>query len=268
MTDLDHTSEQAESRAAARQPARMITVMSPKGGVGRTALAVNLAYVLNEWAEPNRVVLVDTDLQFGDVALGLQIEPAATFAEAAGAADIDVKTLGGILTRHASGLWVLPAPADPVTAEDIDIAAVVEVLRMLRRMFGYVVIDTAAFLGEPLLTIIEDSDDVLLMVDADLQTVKNVKLSLDTMRLFNFPMDKVRLIVNRADTKSKLDVDELARPLGIPTAVRIADDPRVLVAVNRGEPIVASRRKSKAADGFRDVAQLVARPVDVPAALR
>lgn len=262
------TEPPASTAAGARRAGTQIAVMSPKGGVGRTAVAVNVAMVLNEWAEPNRVVLVDADLQFGDVSLGLQLDPPASFAEAARLRAPDVKALGRLLTQHESGLWVLPAPADPVTAEDIDVDAVVAVLGLLRRMFGYVVVDNGAFLGEPLLTIMEESQHVLLVVDADLQTIKNAKLTLDAMRLFKFPLERVRLVVNRADTKSKLDVDELQRPLGIPVAARIAADPQVLVSVNRGEPIVAAKPKSKVAEGFRSVAKLVADPVDVPRALR
>lgn len=257
-----------ETAAAPSGAGRLVTVMSPKGGVGRTAVTVNVAAALNDWSEPDRVVVVDADLQFGDVSLALQLDPAASFADAAVLAAPEEPSLRRLLTRHDTGLWVLPAPPDPISADDIDVEGVVRVLRLLWRMFAYAVVDTGAFLGEPMLTIMEESEVVLVVVDADLQTIKNVKLSFDAMRRYGFPMEKLRLVVNRADTRSKLDLEELHRPLGIPASARIPYDPEVLVAVNRGEPIVLSRPKSKVAEGFRQVAKLVARPADVRSALR
>lgn len=140
---------------------------------------------------------------------------------------------------------------------------VVKTLGMLKRMFDYIVIDTAPFLDEPVLSILERSDSVLLVVDMDLPSVKNAKLALDTLRLIKFPFEKIHLVLNRVNSKARLDIDELERSLGLEVMAAISSDKLVPRAVNEGEPVVSLYPRSRVARDLRAVARLVVDPADI-----
>ena len=128
---------------------------------------------------------------------------------------------------------------------------------MLKRMFDYVVIDTAPFLDEPVLSILERSDDVLLVVDMDLPSVKNAKLALDTLKLIKFPFEKIKLVLNRVNSKARLDIGELERSLELDVQAAISSDKLVPRAVNEGEPVVSLYPRSRVAKDLRGVTRLV-----------
>ncbi len=249
--------ETADEEAAARL-GRVVTIISPKGGAGKTVTATNVAVALAAWSEPGRVAIMDTDLQFGDVCLALQIDPRTSLVDVARGLDkLDEALLESVMVRHSSGLRVLPAPLEPALADEVSTVAVVKVLSMLKRMFDYIVIDTAPFLDEPVLSILERSEHVLLVVDMDLPSVKNAKLALDTLKLIKFPMSKIKLVLNRANSKARLDVEELERSLGMPVRAAVPSDKLVPRSLNEGVPVVALNPRSRVARGFQDVARLV-----------
>ena len=237
---------------------KVVTVMSPKGGAGKTVTASNVAVALAEWNEPDRVVLMDADLQFGDVCIALQVDPKHTIVDAARDVEkLDEELLGSLLARHETGLRVLAAPLEPALADEVSTPVVVRTLGMLRRMFDYIVIDTAPFLDEPVLSILERSDAVLLVVDMDLPSVKNAKLALDTLRLIKFPFEKIKLVLNRHNSKARLDVSEMERSLGLQVQAAVVSDKLVPRAVNEGVPVVSLNPRSRVARDFKNVARLV-----------
>ncbi len=252
--------DSAEEEAAARL-GRVVTVISPKGGAGKTVTATNVALALAAWTDPNRVMILDTDMQFGDVCLALQIDPRTSIVDVARALDrLDEALMETTMVRHTSGLRVMPAPLEPALADEISTQVVVRVLSMAKRMFDYIVVDTAPFLDEPVLSILERSEHVLLVVDMDLPSVKNAKLALDTLRLIKFPMEKIRLVLNRANSKARLDVEELERSLGMPVRAAVPSDRLVPRSLNEGVPVVVLSPRSRVARGFQDVARLVLAP--------
>lgn len=237
---------------------KVVTIMSPKGGAGKTVTATNVAVSLAEWSEPERVVIVDADLQFGDVCIALQIDPKHTIVDAARDIEkLDEELLGSLLARHTSGLRVLASPLEPALADEVSTVVVVRTIGMLRRMFDYIVIDTAPFLDEPVLSILERSDIVLLVVDMDLPSVKNAKLALDTLRLIKFPFEKIKLVLNRHNSKARLDVGEMERSLGLSVQSAVVSDKLVPRSVNEGVPVVTINPRSRVARDFRNVAKLV-----------
>ncbi len=237
---------------------KVITVMSPKGGAGKTVTASNVAVTLAEWSDPDRVVVFDADLQFGDICIALQVDPRHTVVDAARDIEkLDEEMLGSLLSRHNSGLRVLAAPLEPALADEISTAVVVRTLGMLRRMFDYIVIDTAPFLDEPVLSILERSDAVLLVVDMDLPSVKNAKLALDALRMIKFPFEKIKLVLNRNNSKARLDVGEMERSLGLKIQASVVSDKLVPRSVNEGVPVVQLNPRSRVAKDFRNVARLV-----------
>jgi pilus assembly protein CpaE len=238
---------------------KVITIMSPKGGAGKTMTTVNTALGLAAMADsPERVVILDADLQFGDVCISLQVEPQHTIVDAARDIDkLDEALLDSLLSTHSSGMRVLSAPLEPSLADEVSTQVVVKTIGMLKRMFDYIVIDTAPFLDEPVLSILERSDAVLLVVDMDLPAVKNAKLALDTLALIKFPFEKIKLILNRVNSKARLDIDELERSLGLEVQAAIASDRLVPRAVNEGEPVISLYPRSRPAKDLRAVAALV-----------
>ena len=240
---------------------RLITITSAKGGSGKTVLATNLALVLNR-IEGASVVLVDADLQFGDVCLVLQLEPRFTMVNAAHELhQLDSELLESLLTEHPSGLKVLAAPLEPAFADDITTAGLMQMLDVLQESFDYVIVDTASMLDELILSLIEKSDDVLMLVDMDLPSVKNAKLALETLRLLKFSTANVQLIMNRSNAKAKLDNKEIEGALKMGIAASVPSDAIVAASVNEGRPVVETDPKSKVSKGFESVAALIAEKI-------
>jgi pilus assembly protein CpaE len=237
---------------------RIITVSSAKGGSGKTVLATNLALLLNRFPD-TKVCLVDADLQFGDVCLVLQLEPRFTMVNASHELhQLDAELLDSLLTEHPSGLKVLAAPLEPAFADDITTAGLMQMLDVLKETYDYIIVDTAAMLDELILSLIEKSDDILMVVDMDLPSVKNAKLALETMRLLKFSTSDVKLVLNRSNSKAKLDNREIEGALKMQISAQVPSDAIVAASVNEGRPVVESDPKSKVAKGYESVAELIA----------
>ncbi len=251
-------SPKTEKGPAPRPEGKIITVMAAKGGSGKTVVASNVAMLLARWGDAERVVIADADLQFGDIALVLQIDPKHTVVNAAKEGDsLDAQFLDSVLATHSSGLRVLAAPLEPAFADEVPTLTYARILELLRSSFDYVVVDTAPSLDERLLAILDKSDIVLFVVDMDLPSVKNAKLALETLRILNFPANKVKLVLNRSNSRARLDVDEIERSLRLPISASIPSDGLLPASVNEGVPIVESHPKSKPAKAFEEVARLV-----------
>ena len=179
----------ARRAAGAGGYGRLITVFSTKGGAGKSVIAINLAVILARRSD-RPVVLVDADLQFGDVAVMLKLAPQHTIVDAVSAIDrLDGPLLQSLLARHdPSGLLVLPAPLEPAFADQIGASQMVRIIEMLRQISAFVIVDTPAYFNDVVLGLIEVSDDVLLVAGMDIPNIKNVKIGLQTLRLLNTPM--------------------------------------------------------------------------------
>jgi len=247
--------------AGATGGGRIITITSAKGGSGRTVLATNLALLLNRIPDAD-VCLVDADLQFGDVCLVLQLEPRFTMVHAAHELHkLDAELFESLLTEHPSGLKVLAAPLEPAFADDITTAGLMQMLDVLKESFDYIIVDTASMLDELILSLIEKSDEILMIVDMDLPSVKNAKLALETLRLLKFSTANVRLVMNRSNSKAMLDNKEIEGALRMSIAAAIPPDPLVAASVNEGRPVVDTDPKSRVARGFGAVAELIAEEI-------
>jgi pilus assembly protein CpaE len=239
----------------------VVAVMAGKGGSGKTITATNLAMALTMQRGEDSVVLVDSDLQFGDVALLLQLEPARTLVDAVARLDeLSDARLDGMLLRHESGLRVLAAPLHPASGTDVPAKAIVEVVERLRGMYEVIVIDTPPIFDDHLVTVLEGADEVLVVVDMDLPSVKNAKIALEALRSGRFPMERVRLVVNRANAKARLDLVELERSLGLRVAGSIPSDRLIPQSVNEGIPVVALSPRSRVARAFHTLAALIHLP--------
>ena len=236
---------------------RVVTVFSTKGGAGKSVIATNLAVILAMRSD-RPVVLIDADLQFGDIAVMLKLAPQHTIVDAVGALDrLDASLLQNLLVTHQpSGLLVLPAPLEPAFADQIGAAEMVRIVEILRSFCSFVVIDTPAYFNDVVLGLIEESDDVLLVAGMDIPNIKNVKIGLQTLRLLNTPMDKLRLVLNRANSKVKLDVGEVERTLSVKADALIPSEVAVPQSVNKGMPVVLSDRKAAVSRSLEQLADL------------
>jgi pilus assembly protein CpaE len=221
--------------------ATVITVFSAKGGCGKTTISTNLAAALVDGGR-REVCIVDLDLAFGDVAIAMQLFPTHTISDAVALEDtLDPSAVASLLTQHSPGLRVLSAPVEPGLAENIPVSLVSKLLVVMRDMFDYVIVDTPPAFTDQVLAAFDASDLAILLATLDIPALKNLKLSLETLELLNYPKDKIRLILNRADSKVGLDAGEVEKTLRAPISALVPSSRAVPAATNRGVPIVTDQ---------------------------
>jgi pilus assembly protein CpaE len=238
-----------------RNTGRLLVSFSTKGGVGKSVVSTNLAVGL-ALEHRDRVVIVDADLQFGDVAVMLGVKPVSTTIEAAGAvSSADAQLMDGLLAVHEpSSLRVLCAPIEPSGSDSITPQAMLDIVALLRTMFDYVVVDMPPHFDDTVLAVIEEADDVLLVASMDIPSIKNLKVGMQTLDLLAVDESKLRLVLNRANAKVNLDVADVEKVLGVRASFRVPSDIAVPQAVNRGVPIVMHRPRSPAGEALRALA--------------
>ena len=242
-------------RPEGTQQGRIVTVFSAKGGCGKTTLATNMAAALADRGR-REVCLVDLDLAFGDVAIALQLFPAHTIADAVPLGEnVDFTAIGSLLTPHSPGLTTLVAPVEPGGSEAIPASMVAHILDLLRGQFDYVVVDTPPAFDDQVLTAFDMSDVVCLLATLDIPALKNLKLTLETMELLNYPRDRWRIVMNRADSKVGLSISEVEKTLRTTISVQIPSSRDVPAAINRGVPIVLDDPKHPVSVAIRTFAE-------------
>lgn len=240
-----------------RREPKIITVFSTKGGVGKTTIGTNLAVSIAR-ETGSRVALVDLDLQFGDVAVMLNVLPKRTITELVQEiAGLDADMLETFMVSHPSGIRILPAPTRPEYAELITGSHVEKILGLLKTNYDYIIVDTPAFFHETNLTALDMCDQILLIIALELPTMKNVKLSLEVLDSLHH-RGKIKLILNRSSHEIGIKHSDVERSLGLKTMCHIPSDGRVVVnSVNKGIPFVISDHHTKVAMAIRDLAGMV-----------
>ena len=234
----------------------VIGVFSPKGGVGKTTIATNIAIGLGRVA-PMGVVIVDLDLQFGDVASGLYLNPEHTVTDAVSAsASQDSLVLKAFLTVHPSSIYALCAPRTPVEADDITPQQVSRLIEQLAEQFQYVVVDTAPGLPEVGLAAMEQCTDVVRVSAMDVPSIRGLRSGLEILRRLDLLPETRHVVLNMADSKSGLSVQDVEATIGAPVDVSIPRSKAVAYSTNRGIPVLQDGRKDPAVKGLR---QLVTR---------
>jgi pilus assembly protein CpaE len=253
----------------ARFTGRVITVASPKGGVGKTTAATNLAVGLTA-AAPQSTVLVDLDVQFGDVAYALGLAPEYTLPDAVhGPASEDTMVLKTFLTQHPSGLYAVcgsesPAAGDTVTGDDVN-----RLLQALSREFRYVVVDTAPGLSEQTLAAIDRATDVILLSSMDVPGVRGLRKEMAVLGELGMIPAGRHVVMNFADPKGGLSVRDVEVAIGCGVDVVVPRSLAVPASTNQGVPILASGRKDPAAKEFRRlVSRFAATPLVKPGRYR
>jgi pilus assembly protein CpaE len=221
------------------QLGRVVTVFSPKGGTGKTVTASNLAAALAK--QGRKTLLLDLDLQFGDAAIVMGLEPDKTIYDLVVApGELDIEKLAGYTAKHTSGLDVLPAPLRPEDAELVTESKITRLLEVARECYEAIVVDTSPFFHGPMLATLDRTDELLIVCGLDVPTLKNVRLALQTLELLSFPSSRIKFVLNRANTKVGLSKREVESALKVTMSAEVPSDRSVPVSVNRGTPAVLS----------------------------
>ncbi len=244
-----------------QEPGQVVAVFSPKGGVGRTTVAVNMA-VAAATELGKKVVLVDGSFQFGDVGVLLNLNPKnksiADLVPELEQAGHEVESIDTFVINHSAGIRVLLAPPSPEMAELITPAGVKRVIEALRLTHDLVVVDCTAFFNDTTLAILDSADIILTMLSLEITSIKNMRLFLEVAEQLGYEDGKVRLILNRADSALGIRVADVEHSIGRKVDETIVSDGRsVVYALNRGVPFFLSNREAQVSQDILRLARSV-----------
>jgi pilus assembly protein CpaE len=241
------------------QAGTMIAVLGPKGGTGKTLTACNLAETLaGAGASP---VIVDLDLQFGDVGLALGLRPERTIYDlAVSGGSLDAEKVDSFLARHESGLCALLAPTRPDQAASVTPTFLRSVFDLLRSRHDFVIVDTAPSFGPEVIAAIDSASELCVVGMLDALSLKDTKIGLETLAQMGFDPHEVTLVLNRADTSVGIAMGDVERLLGRRPDVLVPSDRAIPTAITEGRTIVAAEPHSAAARAFASLAQRYVEP--------
>jgi pilus assembly protein CpaE len=240
---------------------KIVCMFSPKGGVGRTTIAANLAIMLHKMSgQP--VAIADCNLQFGDVGIVMNCATSRTIADLVpNIADLSPQVLDSVLVNHESGVRVLLAPTRPEVAELFHPEHVKQILQALRRTHEYVVVDTWTTFQEVILGIFDVSSEIILLTTLDMPAIKNIRVFLDVCDAIQYPKDKVHLVINRADASGGLSVADIEESVQHKVAATLVSAGALVTAsINRGVPFVMTDPSAPISQNIQELARLVLKP--------
>jgi len=244
--DIRETIKRAEENMEDKKTAsKRITIFGTKGGVGKSFLAVNLAVGLMD-KNKNRVSLIDTNYQFGDIALMLDLHPKYSVYDILPVIEqLDSKILDSFLTTHNSGVKVLPAPLDISTSlQGVNSKTTMKILDNLSKMSDYIIVDTSSYFSEYMLNIFKDTDYLIIVSSKDTPSIKNLKITLQILEQIKFPDENIYIILNRADSKVGITVEEVEETIQRKIDIAIPSDRIVPISVNKGVPLITGAPRS------------------------
>jgi pilus assembly protein CpaE len=265
-TALSHQVRFTLAKAVARQsgasPAdegQMVVMIGPKGGSGKTLTATNLAAALADTGRS--VVIVDLDLQFGDVGLALGLAPETTIYDLlASGGSMDAEKVNAFLVEHPSGARALLAPRRPDQAGRITVEFLREVFPLLRATHDTVIVDTPPAFTPEVIAAVDASSEVCMVGMLDALSLKNTRLGLETLQLMGYAEGNIRFLLNRADSHVGITLDDVQAIVGRAPDVFVPSDRAITRSVNEGTPIALKSRGSDAGKAFRGLAALIAGP--------
>jgi pilus assembly protein CpaE len=231
----------------------MICVLGPKGGTGKTLTATNLAAALAQRGE--RTVIVDLDLQFGDVGLALGMRPDKTIYDLArSGGSLDSEKLDAYLMDHPSGLKALLAPTRPDQAAAVTVDFLRDAFGHLRSSSDFVIVDTPPGFTPEVIAAIDSSTHVCLVGMLDSLSLKNTKLGLETLELMGYDPDRISIVLNRADSRVGISHEDVDAVIGRTPSTHIPSDREIPISINEGVPIVMSEERAGASRAFESLA--------------
>lgn len=237
---------------------KVVTVYSPKGGTGCTTIAVNLALALHN--DDTRVVIVDANLQYGDVAVFFNEQGKNTIADLAPLAnELDPEVVEGVLLKHAAtGVSILASPSRPELADKITADQFLKVLEFLRQMYAYIVVDTSPYLSDVTIAAIDASDVIVLISTQDIPAIKNARLFLDLLQTLGIDRGRIAFVMNRFDKRIGITAERVGENLKQEVAAVLPMDERVVIpAMNHGVPFLIEHKTQAISRGIFGLAESV-----------
>ena len=237
-----------------RPQGKVIALYSGKGGVGCTVIATNLAVGLNNADTPT--VLVDANLQFGDVAVALNLQAKNSFVDLASRAEeLDADFVESVLLRHdATDLHVLAAPGRPEMADEVSADQVRNVLQFLKSKFAYVIVDTSSTMDDITLAVLDVTDILVTVATPEIPSIKDTRLLFDLLGVLEFPKERIFFIINKMDKRSGITTDAVGENLKISVDGEIPLDERVITtSINKGSPILISDKGQPSAKAILEI---------------
>jgi pilus assembly protein CpaE len=237
---------------------KVILVYSPKGGTGSTTVAINLGMTLQ--SEETPVALVDGNLEFGDLAVFLNLQGKLTVVDLASRADeLDPEIVEEVMiNHHASGVKILSCPPRPEYAESISGEQFGKVLDYLRRLYSYIVIDAASSLTDVTLAALDTADVILLITTQDIPAIKNARLFLDLVDVLKINRRRVVFIMNKFDKRIGITAEKISESFKQEILAVLPSDERVVIpSVNRGVPFMLGDRSKPIARSFLSLAEII-----------
>lgn len=232
----------------------VITIFSTKGGVGKTVLSTNIATSLASMADA-RVILIDLDLQFGDVGIAMGLSPDKTMLDFTDSMlNADFREIDELLVTHKSGVRVLMAPKGPESADLIDGGRVSTTLSILKKHADFIIIDTTASFNDTVLAALDKSDEICIVLTMDMLSVKNIKLCLRTLNDLKYVREMQKIVINRVENNVGLKVGEIERVLGMNALAKIPADKAVSLSINKGVPVVIDAPKNQVSKEIEELA--------------
>ena len=243
------------------EPGIVVAVFSPKGGVGRTTVAVNMA-VAAATELGKKVVLFDGSFQFGDVGVLLNLNPKnksiADLVPELEQAGHEVESIDTFVINHSAGIRVLLAPPSPEMAELITPSGIKRVIEALRQNHDLVVVDCTSYFNDTTLGILDSADVILTMLSLEITSIKNMRLFLEVANQLGYEGGKVRLVLNRADSALGIRIADVEHSIGRKVDDTIVSDGRsVVYALNRGVPFFLSNREAQVSQDILRLARSV-----------
>ncbi|MDZ7675156.1 MAG: AAA family ATPase [Acidimicrobiales bacterium] len=234
-------------------PNRLITILSPKGGSGKTSVGTNLAVALAA-RYPREVVLIDLDLQFGDVASVLRQHPSATIGDLVRKWPVDSATLKLALTSHPTGLYTLCAPVSPADADAVGAEHVTGVLTALHASFPFVVVDTDPGLSERVLSALDMSTDIVMVCATEMPSIRGLSKALEALDVIGLTEPERHFLLNRSSPKVGLEFEEIEQAIGAKIDVEVPSSLDMVKATNGGIPIMESQTNDTLVKAFQRLA--------------
>jgi pilus assembly protein CpaE len=248
-----------------RPEGKIMVVYSAKGGVGCSMLATNIAVGLDTADTPT--ALVDASLQFGDVAVSLNLQVKNSFIDLASRADeLDATFVDEVLLRHNTGLRVLAAPPRPEVADEVTAGQVRNVLQFLKRNFAYVVVDTSSNMDDITLAVLDVADLLITIATPEIPSIKDTRLLFDLLGVLEFPKERMFFVLNKMDKRSGISSEAVAENLKCTVDAEIPLDERAITtSINRGSPLLLSDKGQPAAKSIFSILRSIKERVLVDA---